>query len=176
MISQMGEMVKILQWNAQGVSTSKKDLLKTIEKHEPGIIEIQETFLANFTVKVKRYSSYCKQGNVNRRYHGGVATYVHESIPTERLIIELHFQVVAMRVNIKKNLTITIANTYLPGSTNFVRGEMCRIINSLPNPKILVGDFNAHNTVWGNECMDRRGTRLECDEQWFGYTYVGDCD
>ena len=44
MISQMGEMVKILQCNAHGISTSKEDLLKMIEKHEPGIISIQETF------------------------------------------------------------------------------------------------------------------------------------
>ena len=98
MISQMGEMVKTLQWNAQGVSTSKEDLLKMIEKCEPDIIAIQETFLANdFTVKFKGYNSYCKHCNFNRRYHGGVATYVHESIPTERLIIETQYQVVAMR-------------------------------------------------------------------------------
>ena len=66
-----------------------------------------------------------------------------------------------MRVNIKKNLTITIANIYLPGSANFERGEMWRIINSLPNRKIIVGDFNAHNTVWSNESTDRRGRILE---------------
>ena len=58
-------------------------------------------------------------------------------------------------------MTITIANIYLPGSANFERGEMCKIISSVPNPKIIVGDFNAHNTVWGNECMDRRGRILE---------------
>ena len=116
----MGEMVKILQWTAQGVSTSKKDLRKMIEKHEPGIISIQETFLADdFTVKIKGNNSYYKQGNFNRRYHGGVATYVHESIPTERLIIASQYQVVAMRGNIRKNLTITIANIYLPGSEKF---------------------------------------------------------
>ena len=63
-----------------------------------------------------------------------------------------------MRVNIRKNLTITIANIYLPGSANFERGEMCKIINSLPNPKIIVGDFNAQ---WGNESTDRRGRILE---------------
>ena len=127
-----------------------------IEKNESGIIAIQETFLANdFTVKIKGYNSYYKQGNFSRRYHRVGATYVHESIPTERLIIASQYQVVAMRVNIRKNLTITIANIYLPGSANFERGEMCRIINSLPNPKIIVGDFNAHNTVWGNECTDR---------------------
>ena len=52
----MGETVKILQWTAQGISTSKEDLLRMIEKHEPGIIAIQETFLANdFTVKIKWY-------------------------------------------------------------------------------------------------------------------------
>ena len=58
-------------------------------------------------------------------------------------------------------MTITIANIYLPGSANFELGEMCKIINSLPNPKIIVGDFNAHNTVWGNESTDRRGRILE---------------
>ena len=122
----MGETVKILQWTAQGILTSKEDLLRMIEKHEPGIIAIQENFLANdFTVKITWYNSYCKQGNFNRRYHRGVATYVHESIPTERLIIESQYQVVAMRVNIRKNLTITLANIYLPGSANFERGEMC---------------------------------------------------
>ena len=54
-----------------------------------------------------------------------------------------------MRVNIRKNLTITIANIYLPGSVNFECGEMSRIISLLPNPKIIVGDFHAHNTVRG---------------------------
>ena len=49
----------------------------------------------------------------------------------------------------------------VPWSANFERGEMCRIINSLTNPKIIVGDFNAHNTVWGNDCKDRRGRILE---------------
>ena len=66
-----------------------------------------------------------------------------------------------MRVNIRKNFIINIANIYLPGSENFESGEMCRIINSLPNPKIIVGDFNAHKTVEGNECTDRRGRILE---------------
>ena len=65
-----------------------------------------------------------------------------------------------MRVNIRKNLTIIIAN-HLPGSANFECGEMCRMINSRPNPKIIVGDFNAHNTVLGNECTDRSGRILE---------------
>ena len=115
----------------------------------------------------------------------GVATYVHESIPTERLIIESQYQVVAMRDNIRKTLTITIANIYLPGSANFECGEMCRIINSLPNPKIIVGDFNSHNTVWGQRVHGQKGaniggnhhgTWLKCDEQWFGYTYIGECD
>ena len=66
MTPQMGEMIRILQLDAQGVSTSKEDQLK-MEKHEPGIIAIQETFRANyFSVKIKGYNSFFKQGNFNR--------------------------------------------------------------------------------------------------------------
>ena len=81
-----------------------------------------------------------------------------------------------MVVTIRKNLAITIVNIYLPESANFDHGEMFRIINSLPNPKIIVGDFNAHNTVWGNECTERRGHILEAIFVEQGNTYVRDCD
>ena len=46
------EAVKILQWNAQGISIWKEDLLKQISQHKPGIIAVQETFLAG-DVEVK---------------------------------------------------------------------------------------------------------------------------
>ena len=38
-------MFNILQWNAQGISTSKEDLLKIISEQQPNVVAIQETFL-----------------------------------------------------------------------------------------------------------------------------------
>ena len=52
MMDQSEYAIRILQWNAQGISTSKEDLLKPISEYEPRVIAIQETFLAG-DVKVK---------------------------------------------------------------------------------------------------------------------------
>ena len=39
------DMLNILQWNAQGISTSKEDLLKIISEQQPNVVAIQETIL-----------------------------------------------------------------------------------------------------------------------------------
>ena len=37
------------------------------------------------------------------------------------------YQVVVMRVKLKKNVTITVANIYIPGSFELEQAEMCSI-------------------------------------------------
>ena len=65
--------IRILQWNAQGISTSMEDLLKLISEYKPHVIAIQETFLAgDVKVKLGGFNCYSKQGSFNRRYHGGI--------------------------------------------------------------------------------------------------------
>ena len=55
------DMFNILQWNAQGISTSKEDLLKIISEQQPNVA-IQETFLGgDVAVKISGYNSYGKQ-------------------------------------------------------------------------------------------------------------------
>ena len=39
-------MEQILQWNIQGISSSKQDLIKLIDIYKPIVITIQETFWA----------------------------------------------------------------------------------------------------------------------------------
>ena len=39
------------------------------------------------TIKVKGFNSFSRQGSFNRRYHGGIATSIHDSIPAEALEI-----------------------------------------------------------------------------------------
>ena len=162
MMAALGGLVKILQWNAQGVSTSKEDLLKLVDEHQPMIIAIQETFLADdVAVKIKGFNSYSRQGKFNRRYHGGISTYIHESMPAETIDFITQYQTVIVRVNLKKNRTITVVNIYIPGSATFKPGELNRMIDQLPKPVLIAGDFNAHHTVWGNLNSDRRGRMLE---------------
>ena len=72
---------RILQWNTQGI-TAKQDILILKEMFESSIVVFQETFLANeYQIKLRNYQGIAKQGTFNRRHHGGVITYIHESFP-----------------------------------------------------------------------------------------------
>ena len=115
----------------------------------------------DFAIKVKGFNSYNRQGSFNRRYHGGIATYIHESIPAEALEIVTKYHSVEVRINVKKNVTITMANIYVPGSATFEAGVVSGMIDQLPEPVIMMGDFNAHNTLWGSMNSDRRGRLLK---------------
>ena len=113
MMDQSEYAIRILQWNAKGISTSKEDLLKLINEYEPCVIAIQETFLAgDIKVKLGGFNCYSKQGSFNRRYLGGIATYLHNSMPAQEINIVSRYQIGAVRVNIRKNFIITIANIY----------------------------------------------------------------
>ena len=39
--------------------------------------------------------------------------------------------------------------------------ELCRITNDLPKPAVILGDFNAHGTDWGNRQTDSSGRVIE---------------
>jgi len=55
----------------------------------------------------------------------------------------------------------TICNIYLPNQKNFNTRDMEHIIQQLPTPFILLGNFNAHNPIWGSTKTDPRGKEIE---------------
>jgi len=156
------EDVSLIQWNTQGISTSKEDLLNIINISKPLIISIQETFLAeDYTIKLPNYNSLCKQGHYNRRFHGGVALYIHSSCPYNPLSLDTPMQVVAATVSLIPTQPITVASIYIPGSAQFDENHFQTILDTLPKPFILMGDYNAHHTMWGDRTTDSRGRKLE---------------
>ena len=71
---------RIIQWNTQGISTARPDILKLIESYQPIIMAFQETHLANdCNIKLKPYNCISKQETFNRRQHGGIVIYIHDS-------------------------------------------------------------------------------------------------
>ena len=68
----------LLQWNVQGINSSKEDLVKLIDDLEPSILAIQETFQANSSVtNLLGYNWVATEGHYWHRYHGGVTLYIH---------------------------------------------------------------------------------------------------
>ena len=56
---------------------------------------------------------------------------------------------------------ITICSIYLPPRDQVTEEDMKDLLEQLPAPMILLGDFNAHNPLWGSEKISIRGRMLE---------------
>ena len=148
----------ILQWNIRGMTSAKEDILKIINDFKPSILSLQETFYGNdFMIKLHNYNGLCKQGHFNHRFQGGVALYIHSSHPFSPLQITTDFQVVAARVHMHHNRTVTVASIYLPPRHEITENALQNIIDQLPTPFMLLGDFNAHHTSWDQRLCDARG-------------------
>ena len=87
--------------------------------------------------------------------------YTHSSCPSEPLKIETNLQVIAARVQLHNSLFLSIASLYLPCRTQITYKEIAELIKQLPPPILLLGDFNSHNVLWGNQTTDNRGKIVE---------------
>ena len=100
-ISKIAACEVFLQWNVQGMSTSKEELINMIDNYKPIAIAVQETFYgSDFVVGIAGYNSICKQGHFNQRFHGGVAMCIHNSMPYQKIHIKTNLQIIAAQVNV----------------------------------------------------------------------------
>lgn len=57
-------------------------------------------------------------------------------------------------------MKITICNLYIPNQKQFSSLDIENIIQQLPRPFILVGDFKSHSENWGSERTDLKGKEI----------------
>ena len=63
-------------------------------------------------------------------------------------------QAVAARVTLNK--VVTFCSIYLPPSDHVAKTNLINLIEQLPSPFVLWGDFNGHSPVWGIESYNSR--------------------
>ena len=157
----------ILQWNCRGFKPNYQDLQSIIRWRNPFIVCLQETKLAPaMSCPIKGYAVFRKDVHSQTIAHGGVMIAVHNSLPVRPLLLSSPLQAVAVRAHLGHR-EITICSLYLPPGTALPVADLRRLILELPAPVLVVGDFNAHSTVWGCDHTGSRGRVLEsfiCDE------------
>ena len=145
-----------MQWNCQGLSNKKNEILSYIEEYKVDVMAVQETKLyGGVSVKLPGYNVESQDGHFNRTAHGGVATYIHSELPYSRIQISSRIQAVAIRVQLK--MLTTICNIYSSRSHQLTATDLNDLIAQLPRPLILLGDFNAYHQMWGSINCDARG-------------------
>jgi len=145
--------LKILEWNPNGFFSKLDEINLILNKYSPITICLKEiNFINNKVGSLKNYTIHYKNRTNAGRASYGVAICVNSNYHSEEIIINTNLEVVAVNVLIKNS--ITICNLYLPCSHDFEQSNIQNIINQLPSPFILLGDFNSHSPMWGCFTLD----------------------
>ncbi|GFS01065.1 tick transposon [Elysia marginata] len=86
----------------------------------------------------------------------GASLFVRNSIRATKLILNTNLVAVAARISCPK--AVTVCSIYLLPGENISRNSF---IDLEPKPYILLGDFNAHSPLWGDERLDQHGKMIE---------------
>lgn len=151
-----------LQWNICGLSTRHAELEMLIKTHNPSVIALQEVQTRQGRAKLEN-SGYewefaFPPGEVTKN---GTALGVQQGIP--HTFIELDSPLQAVAATLEWPIRATYACIYLckKDGRSTIRGKLNTLLDQLPLPVILLGDFNAHSDLWGSEQLDERGKAIE---------------
>ena len=156
----MGSKYKIIQWNCRGVKPRFEELLLLLSLLRPSVFCLQETFLKpNDTFTLKGFNIYNHIHLDCLRASGGSSLLVHSTLPQRQIKLKTDLQAVAVSVTLEKE--ITFCSVYIPPSYLLKSEQLTSLLQQLPSPYMLVGDFNSHNVLWGCNDNDPRGELIE---------------
>ncbi|MCU7800748.1 MAG: reverse transcriptase-like protein [gamma proteobacterium symbiont of Lucinoma myriamae] len=90
---------------------------------------------------------------------GGTSILVKSNIPHSGFDLNTSLQAVAINVTLSKKMTI--CSIYIPPNDVLSKHNLVNLVNQLPQPFMLVGDFNGHSKVWGCLNTNDRGEIIE---------------
>lgn len=154
-------MNNVVQWNCRGLRANYTELQLLMTKFDPLAFCLQELLITdsyNFTNT--HYSLYHKiPAPTNDKPTGGVGIMIRKILPHSSIALSTPLQAIACRVSTPQPLTI--CSVYLPPTSSWNHSDLLSLIAQLPRPILLLGDFNAHSTIWGCTSTDRKGLELE---------------
>ena len=150
----------LLQWNMSGFYNNFEELKLITSRYHPAAIMLQETNLKpDKNASIKNYNIIRKDRLNAERASGGVAILLHESIDYSIINIQTDIEICAIRARFQNLLTL--CSIYIPPSASLDINDLNNIIQQIPPPFILAGDFNAHNNLWGSSHTSSRGHIIE---------------
>ena len=153
-------MSKIIQWNCQGYRSKYEDLKLIIYQENPAAVLLQETMLSNHNFRPPSgYSIYCDYNNPLPG--NGLATLIRNDVPHHRLDLQTNLQATSFRIGLRRQYTI--CNIYIPPNNRLSLDDITTLIDQLPSPVLVCGDFNSRNHLWDPTCArsDARALTIE---------------
>ena len=154
---------KIIQWNVNGYRSRQQELSLILHEEDPSCLCLQELKIQNEHQHVNLnnlYKTYIKlPDNENNISKGGVLVAVKTSIAHTHLPLITTLQAVA--VSFPTGKLKSVCSIYLPPNVNIETEHLDDLVEQLPKPTLIMGDFNAHSPLWYDQNLDTRGSRIE---------------
>ena len=157
--------LRILQWNADGINTKLSELELRLFEDDYDICVVQESKLRGHqeTPRIKNYTTIRTDRPVPTG-GGGLLTFIKSSLIFERVqeSSQNGTEASSLRVKMGKRQWATICNVYCPPVRSHSRtASLDTACFPHTEESIIMGDFNAHNTLWDPfQPEDDRGERL----------------
>lgn len=145
----------ILQWNSRSIINKKSDLIYLANKFKLSILAISEIWLKpNNNFRIPGFASIL---DVRLDGFAGCALFIKDTLLFTTLSIPPpnDFNIVAARVD-----NCTLVSVYISRPSKLVLSQLSSILQTLPTPLLILGDFNCHSRVWGCGKSDSLGNDI----------------
>ena len=148
----------IIQWNLRGFQANFEEL--TLREGISRLcLDCRKLFLTNSKTPLFSGCNILTKKSLNVRATGGIALLINKSYLFTEVHLNTPLQALAAKVTLNK--VVTVCSIYLPPSDDVAKTDLINLIEQLSSPFLLLGDFNGHSPVWGNESYNSRGQMLE---------------
>uniref|UniRef100_A0A0K8VCQ2 Endonuclease/exonuclease/phosphatase domain-containing protein n=1 Tax=Bactrocera latifrons TaxID=174628 RepID=A0A0K8VCQ2_BACLA len=104
-----------------------------------------------------KYIGYFHNLPQNKSAKQGIALFIKKYIKHKRIPVLSNISAIAIEIN--TGFKFSIVTCYIPSKFN--AGELIGVINAVPAPTIIIGDFNAWSPLWGSTFSNGRGQIVE---------------
>ena len=153
-------MNNIIQWNCRGLRANFTDFRLLCDNYNPIVFCLQETMLTKDDLITRGFNCiHLTSRDIGDRACGGVSVLLRDGIPSSECTLNTSLQAKAVTISTSK--TITICSLYFPPSEKLNIVLLSRLIDQLPAPFVICGDFNGHSITWGCDKNNSRGDRID---------------
>ena len=149
-------MATLLQWNIRGLRANWEDL-QILLQNSPVVVSLQETLLTSDSANLNNYNTINKFSSVNGGR--GVSLSIRKDILFKPIVLDTALEAVAAQISLAKS--ITVCSLYLSPSAVVSKHALEQLIAQLPKPFVILGDLNAHSTLWGGDHPNPQGRIVE---------------
>ena len=173
--------LRLIQWNANGISGKITELLTFLLSKNVNIAAIQETKLTNKTKPPKTPGWAARRLDRHKNKGGGLLMLTKDTIPfvdnTAALpqTADPHLEQQGISIAMPNRQPLHIHNIYIRPRSSCSAGHNASIAHLLSNNEmsLIVGDINAHHSRWDtNTNEDERGEQLADEIDATDYTIL----